>query len=671
MNFVSIFSFAILFSACALDESSSSHLSKKIVKRIYPAIVEVIVPKREDENITYARALPFEHQDFHVRNDKYYPIGTAFFISKTRLASAAHVFGVDNFTFWKEHYIRSSLGEVHKVGKIVKYSQYRDYIEFELESYPGDFNFLPLSDKVEIGDRVYAVGNAQGEGISTRGGQISSFTPEHVNGVWNYIRFSSPTSPGNSGGPLVNSRGETVGVVVMKSQAENLNYALPVEELKNLSSQQAEFFVRGLKIQDGTQVVNEDWRETEPLPSTLGALREKAVPSKSKFYQHLIEKFKKTYASTIFPVHPRFREYLRSQSSPLYIGEIDKDTNLNQWNVVPVDLKKMAIAAQQAIYYGEGNIFSYGVVIETPPQKSLIEQIQDEETLAQTLLIGLGANRTMAQQRIPILGYGKAQENFTWRDQLGRPWSSYLWHILYNNTFVAVHTTPLPNGVLCLIDIHWAKVKNEGYMDLVRENIIELSLSYSGNSKQWKEFLALPESLRPTHFAGIQLNFSPKKVLEIEGHEYSTKIAGLNLNDDSIITARMGYHIGKKLAPQILAWEIHEKKIHQTGVTIAQFYEPSNFSNDLHRQTWNEILRQKGIFSGKVQNLDGIYTLRKVLKPHFKTNFWSPSKDEKPGSEKKIDSIFVASCFSEFDRGRNWPQRACSHIQRHFKLKKP
>ena len=655
-----LFALSAFFSACTLEETQSSHLSKSIIKHIYPAIVEVVVPKREDQHISYARPLPFDQQDFHIRNDKYHPIGTAFFISRKRLASAAHVFGIDSFTFWKDHYVRNASGEVHKVGKIVKFSQYRDYIEFELESYPQNFNILSLSDEVEIGDRVYAVGNAQGEGISTRGGQVSSFTPEHVSGSWKYIRFSSPASPGNSGGPLVNSRGETVGVVVMKSQAENLNYALPVQEFQNLSESSAEFFIRGLKIQDGTQVVSEDWKESAPLPGTLESLREKAIPSKSDFYRVLVKKFKTTYADTVFPVHPRFREYLRSQNSPLYIGEIDKDTNLNQWSVSPVELKKMAIAAQQAIYYGEGSIFSYGVVIETPPQKNLLEQIQDEENLVKTLLIGLGANRTMAGQRIPILGYGKAQETSQWRDRLGRPWSSYLWHILYNNTFVAVHATSLPSGVLCLVDIHWARVKNEGYMDLVKENVHELTLSYSGNPKQWSEFLALPKVWLPTYFEKIKLEYSAKKVLKIEDNKYSTQVPNLKLDDDSTVTARMGYDIGKNLAPKILAWEIHEKKIHQTGVTIAQFYEPSEFSNDLHRQTWNEILRQKGVFNGKIQNSDGVYSLRKVLKPRFQTEFWD---------SQKIDSIFVASCFSELDRGRNWPQRTCSHIQRRFKLK--
>ena len=158
-----------LFSSCHQENQGSLHLSKNILKKVYPAIVEVVVPKREDKNIQYARPLPFDKLDFNLRNDKYYSIGTAFFVSPQKLASAAHVFGFDSFSLWKDFYIRSTDGSVHKVKKIYKYDQYRDYIEFDLESYPIDFGILKKEEKTEIGDMVYAVGNAQGEGISTRG----------------------------------------------------------------------------------------------------------------------------------------------------------------------------------------------------------------------------------------------------------------------------------------------------------------------------------------------------------------------------------------------------------------------------------------------------------------------------------------------------------------------
>ena len=330
------------------------------------------------------------------------------------------------------------------MGKIVKYSQYRDYIEFELENYPKSFNHLSLARRIEIGDMVYAVGNAQGEGIATRGGQVSSFTPEHVEGLWNFIRFSSPTSPGNSGGPLVNSKGLVVGIVVMKNNAENLNFALPVDELKNISTERAEFFRQGLKIEDGIQMVENDWKVSFPLPGDLKTLREKSIASKSIFYRELLEKFKVKYAGVSFPTHHRFRDYLRSQKLPLYGGQVNKDINLNKWTVDANKFKKMMIGEQQIFHYSRGGIFSYWVFIENVKKRPMDQQILDEKKLVETIIKGLGATRKMAGHKIPIVSYGKSQETIKWRDRMGRPWFSYFWNIKYNNTFMAIHATPTP-----------------------------------------------------------------------------------------------------------------------------------------------------------------------------------------------------------------------------------
>ena len=43
-------SFLLTLSACSPQEESF-FLSKKVIKKIYPAIVEVVIPKQEDQDI--------------------------------------------------------------------------------------------------------------------------------------------------------------------------------------------------------------------------------------------------------------------------------------------------------------------------------------------------------------------------------------------------------------------------------------------------------------------------------------------------------------------------------------------------------------------------------------------------------------------------------------------
>ncbi|MGH3135458.1 MAG: S1C family serine protease [Gaiellaceae bacterium] len=77
---------------------------------------------------------------------------------------------------------------------------------------------LPLgdSDKVEVGDPVVAIGNPFGLDRTATSGIVSalqrlitapnSFTIDHV------IQTDAPINHGNSGGPLLNSRGQVIGV---------------------------------------------------------------------------------------------------------------------------------------------------------------------------------------------------------------------------------------------------------------------------------------------------------------------------------------------------------------------------------------------------------------------------------------------------------------------------
>lgn len=63
-----------------------------------------------------------------------------------------------------------------------------------------------------------------------------------MNREWRLInQFVSPASHGNSGGPFLNDQGDVFGVVTRGIPGEQLNYAVPIEELYKMSSTEAEF----------------------------------------------------------------------------------------------------------------------------------------------------------------------------------------------------------------------------------------------------------------------------------------------------------------------------------------------------------------------------------------------------------------------------------------------
>ena len=96
------------------------------------------------------------------------------------------------------------------------------------------------SEKLNVGDRVLAIGNPLGElTFSQTGGMVSSVNRAiNVDGTpFNMIQTDTSINPGNSGGPLFNSYGEVVGIVTAKystysdSVVEGLGFAIPINDV--------------------------------------------------------------------------------------------------------------------------------------------------------------------------------------------------------------------------------------------------------------------------------------------------------------------------------------------------------------------------------------------------------------------------------------------------------
>ncbi len=86
------------------------------------------------------------------------------------------------------------------------------------------------SDRVQIGDDTWAIGNPLDIGISLTRGTISSLTRLHagLNQIENFIHSDATIAPGSSGGPLVDVLGRVVGVSDMGYfQSGGQGYSIP------------------------------------------------------------------------------------------------------------------------------------------------------------------------------------------------------------------------------------------------------------------------------------------------------------------------------------------------------------------------------------------------------------------------------------------------------------
>ena len=86
--------------------------------------------------------------------------------------------------------------------------------------------------ELRVGDAVYALGAPSGLPLTFSGGFVSQLRGDIK--LSPIIQTDAATSPGSSGGGLLNGEGQLVGITTMSKEGENLNFALPADWIKSL-----------------------------------------------------------------------------------------------------------------------------------------------------------------------------------------------------------------------------------------------------------------------------------------------------------------------------------------------------------------------------------------------------------------------------------------------------
>ncbi len=158
---------------------------------------------------------------------------TGFLVEKNILLTAHHCISPPPGLSIEKDFILKTFDNREIIPKrILGFDFTKDYVFLEIEGF-NDNPFFHFTEKIEIGQKVFTIGNVAGEGLAIREGIISGETEDANDPTVKYIRFSAAASPGNSGGPLLNERGEVVALVSRKNMAENYNIGISYNDLKN------------------------------------------------------------------------------------------------------------------------------------------------------------------------------------------------------------------------------------------------------------------------------------------------------------------------------------------------------------------------------------------------------------------------------------------------------
>jgi len=207
---------------------------KNVFKQVFASILLLITFSTNNSNAQvltsekiYERVVP-TIMTLEVQNENGdYSIGTAFLVKNEGVAiTCFHVIA-------DAKYVKAKFSneEEFLVSGIIDKDVKRDIAVIRVKCIKDNFLKLILEEP-KVGADAFVIGAPRGFDFSISNGLISQI--QVIDGM-NQYQFTCPVSPGSSGSPLLNNKGNVVGLVTWQmKEGQNLNFAIPSKYILGL-----------------------------------------------------------------------------------------------------------------------------------------------------------------------------------------------------------------------------------------------------------------------------------------------------------------------------------------------------------------------------------------------------------------------------------------------------
>jgi serine protease Do len=603
---VRILLIAVLASG-VIEPALAANPDPALAAKINAATFEVVIPKPTSDPLSYEKPLPLELQPYQERTDKYFSIGTAFALGHNRYVTARHVLMAVADSAAKTIALRDAGGHVYASDHIEKFSAQKDFVVFSLKQQPANDVALDTNPSPTLNSVVYAVGNALGTGVILRDGLYTSDTPEEENGRWKWIRFSAAASPGNSGGPLLDQQGNIIGVVLMKSQNENLNYALPIREVLNAPDNLADIDTRRgyrLDVLDDTQ--NETFKAQFSLPLSVGDFIAKYQKLQDEYDDQQLKALLQQRSQDLFPYGAGSKDILQNQPVIHYFPLLVGLGSNGQWQYGGGASRHIRLSANGYIDIGQvrGTML---MKLHRSDDANVSAFYNDPKQMMDMLLKGGDLFRKVGPERIKITSLGEPTTASTYTDEWQRPWKVWVWPLPHLSLQLVMLATPVPDGYALMMRIRPGSATHDSLIDLKALTRF-LSVDYGGTLAQWKTFLAdaslLPEALKDLH----------TDVGEGQSFHYRSDTFAFTIPDtmqpvgaDNWLGVGVSLYAMPKdrFALESSDVQVRVNPFDSDRITIKRQLAPSSDMNEDRQRDWQKLLLKQSPYDGRPQSNSG------------------------------------------------------------------
>lgn len=131
--------------------------------------------------------------------------------------------------------VQLASGEIFDSIRVLAFDERKDLAVIQIPGFDLPASDLGNSNELVVGIPVVIVGSPRGLQGTVTAGVLSAIRDEPTGAGFKMLQTDAAVNPGNSGGPLVNVKGEVIGVVTAKLHgSEGLNFGVPINYVRGL-----------------------------------------------------------------------------------------------------------------------------------------------------------------------------------------------------------------------------------------------------------------------------------------------------------------------------------------------------------------------------------------------------------------------------------------------------
>lgn len=217
----------------AADKDTSAEINRPLsdnpeaVSSELPTLSENVLPRQE---LSVADIVRANRESIVVIKTSAGAIGSGFFISREGyIVTNKHVLPNNS-----QAQIKTTSGKMFNVLQVVREDLDGDLVIASTDAPPQESKPVNINAGLpESGEKIIVIGSPLGLEQTVSDGIVSAVRQNQKS--VNFIQITAPVSPGNSGGPLLNMRGEVIGVATFQyNSGQNLNFCVAASRIIDL-----------------------------------------------------------------------------------------------------------------------------------------------------------------------------------------------------------------------------------------------------------------------------------------------------------------------------------------------------------------------------------------------------------------------------------------------------